>query len=187
MERDDVNGAVFLAVVADVIYDRAERSKSYTAGNEHKVLARELGVNGEAVAVGTADGQLLTHLDEMEPCGEASAFLDAEFHILAVCGRRGYREHRLALAGDGEHGALTGDMLKALSSAGSVYAEGLYIGGIPADIGDNADMREKKIATHYFCSFPSVLMTLTMLRCCGHITTHLPQPTQENMPSLLSG
>ena len=39
----------------------------------------------------------------------------------------------------------------------------------------------------HFASPPSALMTLTMWEETGHFATQRPQPTQENMPSLLAG
>ncbi len=63
---NDLNRAVSVGVltffVAAVVDDRTDRCKTDTASDDQQVFALEVGVNGEAVAVRPADGDLLTRL-----------------------------------------------------------------------------------------------------------------------------
>ena len=63
-----------------------QKHSLHPGDTKEQVLAREGGVNGEGVTVGSSDGDLLTHLSAVEPIGDASALLYGKLHILGICG-----------------------------------------------------------------------------------------------------
>ena len=142
---DDIDIAVAIAVMSAVIDNRAQGRKTNTARDKEKVLARKYVVYGEWIAVRTANCDLLTDLCLMEPLGNATALLNGKFHIFGVCGGRGYREHSLTDSVDREHCALSGTMIKGFLSVGGYDSEGLDIGCVYANVGNNADRRNQSI------------------------------------------
>ena len=89
-------------------------------------------------------------------------------------------------------------MLKELTALGGLDPEGFHIRGFLTNVGDHTNVGDQGIVIkagmagtfmvgHHFSSFPKALMTFTMFRWLGHLSTQRPQPTQENMPSLLAG
>ena len=96
----NLNSAVILSVVADIVDYGTERSKTYTAGDEEKILSLEVGFNRKRLTVRTADGDFLSDVHHVEPFCKASALLNGEFHIFTVCGRGCYGEHSLAYTGN---------------------------------------------------------------------------------------
>ena len=73
---DDLHAAVVFSLCADVVYHGVKRSKSDTARDKEEVLALQRSLNGEAVAVGTADRDLLTGLHHVKPARATSAGSD---------------------------------------------------------------------------------------------------------------
>ena len=144
---DDIHLAVAVAVVPNVVDDRAQRRQTDAAGDEEQILALEGGIHREGVAVGAADGDLLAHLHLVEPLGDAAALFNGELHKLLVGRGRGDGEHGLAHPGDGEHGALARLMLEGLFPLGGNHPEGFYVGRIDPDIGDDADRGDQRFLT----------------------------------------
>ena len=153
---DDVDLAVAVAVVAAVVDDGAQRRKADAAGDEEHILAHELGIHGEGMAVGPPDGDLLPHLHAVEPLGHTAALLDGELHVLLIGGGGGDGEHGLAHAGDGQHGALAGLVLEGLLAVGGDHPESFHVGRVDANIGHNADCRHERFAViHSVCLLPA--------------------------------
>ncbi len=174
---DDIDGPILLAAAPDVVDDRAERREADAAGDEEKVLAEEVRLDREAVAIRPADRHLLARLHLVEPVGHTAAPLDRKFQLLLVRRRRGDREQRLAHAGDREHRALSGDVEERLLPVQPHDAEGLDIRRVLPDARDDADLRDQRVLSH-FAPSPSVFATLTMFMEIGHWARHRPQPTQ---------
>ena len=84
----------------------------------------------------------------MKPARETSAFLYAEFHVFLY--RRGGRdrEHSLAHAGNGEHGALSGDVDERLFAVRSDNTEGFDVGSVSPYIRDDSDERYQRFFIH---------------------------------------
>ena len=179
---NNVDLAVAVTVVAAVIDDRVQRRKADAARDEQKILSRKRGIDREAVAVRPADGDLLSLLHAVEPLGHAAALLDGEFDERLLRGAGGDGKQRLAHAGNGEHRALAGDVLKGLFPVEADHTEGLDVRSIDADLRHDADHRDQRVFSH-FSAPPNVLTTLTMFIWIGHFFRHRPQPTQPNVPS----
>ena len=79
----------------------------------------------------------------MKPRGQTTAFFNAEFHVFFICGGGGYGEHGLTHSGNGKHGALSGNVLKAFAAFQGVDPEGLNIGSVDSHVGNHADMGNK--------------------------------------------
>ena len=79
----------------------------------------------------------------MKPRSQAAALFNGKFHKFRVGGGRGDGEHTLAHTGDGQHGALSGNVLEADPALGSRDPEGLDVGGIDAHVGDDTDVRDQ--------------------------------------------
>ena len=77
----DVDVTIVFALVADIVDDGMERCQTDAAGDEEQVFAFKRRIHRKTVSVRTADGNLLTHLHGVEPCGQTAALLNAEFHI----------------------------------------------------------------------------------------------------------
>ena len=125
-----------------------QRRKADAAGDEQKVLSLERGVHRETVAVGAADQNFLPHVHLMQPRGQAAALFDGEFHEILLGGGGGDGEHRFTHAGDGEHGALAGLVLKHLAAAERVHAEGFDVGRVGADGRDHAELGNQILNRH---------------------------------------
>ena len=140
--------SVIFSVIEAVVDYRTQRSKSDTAGDKEQILTAQFGLDGKTVAVRSADCYLLTGLKHVYPARQTAALLYGELHILAVCRRGGYRKQRLSHAGDREHSALTGHMLKGLFTVGRKNTKGLDVRCIGTYIGNNGYRRDKHFVIH---------------------------------------
>ena len=198
---EDIDGAVISAVVKHIIDDGAQRRQTDTTGDKQQIFPFQLCLNREMIAVWTADGNLVAHLQAVQIIRQHSAFFDAEFLEFFICRRGGDGKHTLADAGRAEHCALSRHMFKQLAALRRVDAERLYVRRFLADVGNHAHHRNQRISGIIFmtgtfahcCSPPAAfssenfLITFTIFRDAGHFSTQRPQPTQEYIPSLFAG
>jgi hypothetical protein len=131
--------------VTAIIDYRAQGGESYATRDKEKIFAGKHVVNRERISIRTSDGDLLTNLRLMKPFGYASALLYGKLHILGIRRRGGYGEHSLADTGDREHRALSGTVIKRLLTVGSYDSEGLNVGRVYANVGNDADGRNQSI------------------------------------------
>ena len=65
-----------------VVDDRAKRRKADSTCDEQEVLALELVLDREMIAIGASDQNLVSLVKSMKISGELSAFLDGEFVVI---------------------------------------------------------------------------------------------------------
>ncbi len=143
----DVQHPVAVAVVAAVVDHGAQRRQTDTARDEQQILARERRVHGEAVAVRTADRDLLTDLHRVEPVRHTATLLDRKLHVLLVRRRGRNGKHRLSDARDRQHRALSRLMLERLFSVRRDHAEGLDVRRVDTDVRHHTNDRHQRFSS----------------------------------------
>ena len=137
---DQINRAIIGTLVQHIIKHTAQGSKADTTGDKEQILALELILHREMIAIGPTHSNLLAHLHiKMEKIRNATTALDAELNIFFVSWRRGDGKNRLALTGHRQDGTLTGHMLEQLAPAQGLHSKGFDISRFLANISNHAN------------------------------------------------
>ena len=148
---ENVYRTVIVPVIQHVVDDRAKGRKTDSSGDKQKILLLQRCLHRKGISVGTAHGNLVSHIHSMQVICQGAAALNAELLIFFVGGGRCDREHRLAHTGNRYHGTLTRHMLKKLLAVSSHYPEGFNVRSFRADIRHHANHRNQRVYSDIIC------------------------------------
>ena len=145
---NNINAAVIVTLIQHIIDYTAQRRQTDTTGDKQQILSLQFILNREMIAVRPTHSNLLAWFNiKMQKVRNRAAAFNAELHIFFVRRRGGNGKNRLTLTGNRKNSALSRHMLKQLTAADFLYAEGFYISCFRADIRHHANLRNQGILT----------------------------------------